>query len=258
MPKRERDALAQVPLFAGLAPRYLKRLADLTEEQRFMEGARVVREGDIGDTFYVILEGEAKVVSGSGRTLHRLRPGEFFGEISLLDGGPRTASVVADTQLTMLALPRAGFLRAIELEPAVGVKLLAYVATMLRRARTLGRGVIRAELHPLDDPETVVAIATWNDGSPRIQATGDEVQGLDAILRPTPVVVDDPSLRPLGTHGEVVLEPGSLEWFRAALLGRSEALGLGVRFVTDEVRGGWDPAANYRTFREQARRLASS
>lgn len=133
MPRRERDALARVPLFSGLAPRHLKRLADLIEEQRYMEGARVVREGDIGDTFYVILEGEAKVLSRSGRTVNRLRPGDFFGEISLLDGGPRTASVVADTPLTMLALSRKGFLRTIDQEPEVGVKLLNYAASMLRR-----------------------------------------------------------------------------------------------------------------------------
>ena len=133
MPKRERDALAQVPLFAGLAPRHLKRLADLTEEQRYMEGSRVVRDGDIGDTFYVVLQGEAKVTSPSGRVVNRVRPGDFFGEISLLDGGPRTASVVADTPLTMLALPRAAFLKMIRQEPEVGVKLLGYAASMLRR-----------------------------------------------------------------------------------------------------------------------------
>ncbi len=118
--------------------------------------------------------------------------------------------------------------------------------------------MIRAELHRRDDPDTVVAIATWNDGDPRVEPTGDEVEGLDTILRATPVVVDDASLRPLGAHGDVVLEPGSLEWFRAALIQRAERLGLGVRFVADEIRNGWDPAANYRTFGEQARRLASS
>lgn len=133
MPKRERDALAQVPLFSGLAPRYLKRLADLTQQGRYMEGARIVRDGDIGDTFYVIMEGEAKVVSPAGRTVNRLRPGDYFGEISLLDGGPRTASVVADTPMTMLELPRSTFLKLIELEPVVGVKLLAHAAGMLRR-----------------------------------------------------------------------------------------------------------------------------
>ena len=133
MPKRERDALAQVPLFSGLAPRHVKRLADLTEEQRYMEGSRVVREGDIGDTFYVILEGEAKVMSRTGRVVNRLRPGDFFGEISLLDGGPRTASVVANTPLTMLALPRGAFLRMLRQEREIAVKLLGYAATMLRR-----------------------------------------------------------------------------------------------------------------------------
>lgn len=105
-----------------------------------MEGARVVREGDVGDTFYVILEGQAKVVSGSGRVVNRLRPGDFFGEISLLDGGPRTASVVAETQLTMLALARKDFLRAVQQDPAVGVKLLAHTASLLRR---MERGTAR-------------------------------------------------------------------------------------------------------------------
>lgn len=140
MPKRERDALAQVPLFSGLAPRHLKRLADLTEEQRYMEGSRVVREGDIGDTFYVIFAGEAKVTSRTGRVVNRLRPGDFFGEISLLDGGPRTASVVADTPLTMLALPRNAFLKMIRQEPEVGVKLLGYAASMLRRLERSASG----------------------------------------------------------------------------------------------------------------------
>jgi CRP-like cAMP-binding protein len=125
--------LAQVPLFADLSPRDLKRLADRMEEQRYMEGASVVREGDVGDTFYVIVEGEAKVVAPSGRAVNRLRPGEFFGEISLLDGGPRTATVVADTPLTMLALSRPAFRSLIESEPGVAVGLLKHVSSMLRR-----------------------------------------------------------------------------------------------------------------------------
>lgn len=122
-----------MPLFAGLPPKHLKRIADLTEEVRFMEGAAVVRHGDEGDAFYVILEGEAKVSAPSGRVVNRLRPGEFFGEISLLDGGPRTADVVAETPLTVLALSRASLLRLVEREPAVGIRLLGHAAAMLRR-----------------------------------------------------------------------------------------------------------------------------
>jgi CRP-like cAMP-binding protein len=138
--KRARDSLAQVPLFAGLSPRHLKRIGDLTEEVRFMEGASVVRQGDAGDTFFVILEGEAKVAGPSGRVVNRLRPGEFFGEISLLDGGLRTASVVAETPLTTLALSRASLLRLVQREPAVGVRLLGHVAMMLRRLERSASG----------------------------------------------------------------------------------------------------------------------
>jgi CRP-like cAMP-binding protein len=138
--KRARDSLAQVPLFAGLPPRHLKRVGDLTEEVRFMEGAMVVRQGEVGDTFYVILEGEAKVAGPSGRVVNRLRPGEFFGEISLLDGGTRTASVIAETPLRMLSLSRSSLLRLVQREPAVGVRLLAHVAMMLRRLERSASG----------------------------------------------------------------------------------------------------------------------
>lgn len=105
-----------------------------------MEGARVVRQGEAGDTFYVILEGEAKVVAPSGRVLNVLRPGEFFGEISLLDGGPRTASVVAETPMTMMALPRTALIQLIEREPTVGVRLLGHAASMLRRLERSAAG----------------------------------------------------------------------------------------------------------------------
>ena len=133
MAVRRRDVLAQVPLFADLSSRHLKRLADRMAEQRFMEGASVVKHGDVGDTFYVIVEGEAKVVAPGGRVVHRLRPGEFFGEISLLDGGPRTATVVAETPMLMLTLARSAFRELIEVEPRVAVGMLKHVASMLRR-----------------------------------------------------------------------------------------------------------------------------
>ena len=133
MGRRERDAVARVPLFSTLSPRHLRRVADLAVEERMMEGARIVREGDIGDTFYVILEGEAKVTSKSGRVVNRLRPGDFFGEISLLDGGPRTATVVADTPMVVLGIARNAFLRTITDQPEIGVKLLQNAASMLRR-----------------------------------------------------------------------------------------------------------------------------
>lgn len=117
--------------------------------------------------------------------------------------------------------------------------------------------MIRAELYRPDDPESVVAVARWDGASARLEAA-ESVPGLDALFRSTPVVVDDHALRPLGTHGPVVLQPGSLVWFRAALQVRAPALGLAVRFVADEIDNGWDPASNYRTFGQQVDRLATS
>ena len=117
---------------------------------------------------------------------------------------------------------------------------------------------MRAELFRPDDPSAIVAVATWWMDRTHLEVLDPSVEGLGDLLRPTPVVVDDPSLRGPGTSGEALLEPGSLDWFRQALVTRAEPLGLRVRFVATEIVGGWDPAANYRTFEEQIERLASS
>jgi hypothetical protein len=105
------------------------------------------------------------------------------------------------------------------------------------------------------EPETVVAVATWRDGRASIQVEDASVPGLEGVVRPTPVVVDDPALRSRGTHGSVVLWPGDLEWFIAALRARAGALGLSVRFVAQRGPGGWDPASQYRTFDQQVETL---
>ena len=115
---------------------------------------------------------------------------------------------------------------------------------------------MRAELVRPDAPQEVVAVLAWDAGAARV-VEGADVEGVAAILRPTAVVVDDPALRRPGTSGPSVLAPGSLAWFRAAVATRGAALGFAVRFVADDVRGGWDPAAQYRGFSEQAERLHS-
>jgi hypothetical protein len=116
---------------------------------------------------------------------------------------------------------------------------------------------VRAELFRPDAPDDVVAVATWNEGRSHIEATGDPIEGLERLLRATPVLVVDGATSQIGASGDTLEQPGSPEWFRAALLDRAPALGLGVRFVEDDVRNGWDPAANYRTFEQQEWRLAS-
>lgn len=106
---------------------------------------------------------------------------------------------------------------------------------------------------PDDEERTVVAEVTWIDGGVQVHTDDDEVAtGLRHAFRRTPIVTDDASFRRLGTHGVVVLQPGDLEWFRAAALSRAtEETGLAATVVPGITGGGFDPAANYRRFGEQ-------
>lgn len=131
--------LAGVPLFEGLSKRQLKKIAALGEVVRFMDGSSVVKEGEPGESLFVALTGQAKV-QVKGRTVHRVLPGDHFGEISLLDGGERTAAVVTETPMTLLEITRADFLKALEHDPEVAVALLEGLARMIRRVdRSLTR-----------------------------------------------------------------------------------------------------------------------
>lgn len=125
--------LAQVPLFAGLSRRHLKKLAEHADEISFRPRETIVEFGDPGTSFYVIVEGEAKVVRGS-RTLAHMEPGEFFGEISLLDGGPRTATVIAETPVVAIRVFKRSFDAVVAQEPGVASKILAVVARRLRES----------------------------------------------------------------------------------------------------------------------------
>src|SRR3954468_3678997 len=83
-------ALAEVPLFDGLSKRHLRRIAKLAHIRRFAPGSVMVRTGDIGRSFYVLLDGSAKVTRTGRRSL-RLKAGAFFGEMALIDDSPRSA-----------------------------------------------------------------------------------------------------------------------------------------------------------------------
>jgi hypothetical protein len=102
-----------------------------------------------------------------------------------------------------------------------------------------------------------VAAVAWTGGELVVETDDPELaEGLRRAFRPTPVVIDDPSLRPAGTRGELVLQPGDLDWVRAVAQVRvPDELGLVPRFVPGPQIGGYDPAANYRRFREQLERL---
>lgn len=131
--RRGADLLAQVPLFEGLSRRHLKQIAERADEISFRDEETIIEAGKPGGTFFVIVEGEVKVMRGN-RVIARAGPGEFFGEISLLDGGPRTASVVADSPVVAIRLFKSSFDKLVTQEPKVATKILAVVARRLREA----------------------------------------------------------------------------------------------------------------------------
>ena len=125
------ESLSNVPLFANLSTRQQRRVAHSTNDGRYDAGDIIVREGEHTETLFVILEGVAKVVR-KGRTIARLGPGEFFGEISLIDGRPRVASVVADTPMRCLVLHHDGLRKLLMDDPQMAWSLLQTLASRLR------------------------------------------------------------------------------------------------------------------------------
>jgi CRP-like cAMP-binding protein len=124
-------ALERVPLFAGLPKRLLRKIAGAATIVRVPAGQHIVREGFSAEAFYVILEGEALVTGPP--TMSRLGGGDFCGELGLLDGSPRSASVVARTDVVAVRLPRKEFLNLVDHRPEIARALLADLAARVRR-----------------------------------------------------------------------------------------------------------------------------
>ncbi len=127
------DILARTPLFASLQPRHLKRVVAVSAVLDFDPGEEIVKEGHAGSVFYVIAEGQAKIVRG-GRTIGRLEVGRFFGELAVLGGTPRTATVVATAPTTCVVLSARNLQKVLREEPSIALAMLAYVARRLSEA----------------------------------------------------------------------------------------------------------------------------
>ena len=125
------ETLRGVPLFADLDERALERLARVFRERDFPAGATVTREGSSGAGFFVIVEGEA-MVSVGGEERARLRPGDYFGEIALIDEGVRSATITAETRLRCYGLTPWDFRPFVEEHPGVAWTLLRALARRLR------------------------------------------------------------------------------------------------------------------------------
>jgi len=133
-------ALQRVELFAGMDRRQAEQIRRLLKERRFANGDTVIMEGSGGAAFFIIDSGQAKV-SSRGVELATLGPGDYFGEVALIDGGPRSATVTAATDLVCYGLTFWEFRPLVERNGTIGWKLLQALAKQLRAAVNAGEKI---------------------------------------------------------------------------------------------------------------------
>lgn len=132
------SALKEVPLFNDFSAKELKVLEQTAQVRSYGKGDEIVHRSEEGDTFFSIVEGRVKVILADDEEkeyiLGVLRPKEFFGELALLDGEPRSATVVALEETEVMALQRDDFLKQIKNHPELCIKLMVVLGRRLRNA----------------------------------------------------------------------------------------------------------------------------
>ena len=126
------DALSKVPLFARCSQKELEFLVTRTDEVDVPAGRTLITQGRAGDSFYLLLDGQA-TVQVDGRDRPALEPGSFFGEISMLDRGPATATVVTSAPSKLMVMSHAQFRDAIRANDQLLSQVMAAMAERLRR-----------------------------------------------------------------------------------------------------------------------------
>jgi CRP/FNR family transcriptional regulator, cyclic AMP receptor protein len=124
------EVIKRVPLFAGCSKGELEQIAQIADEIDLAEGKEMTREGSRGREFFVLLEGDADVTKG-GSSINKLGQGDFFGEIALISGAPRTATVTATSPVRALVVTDRDFRSLLKKSPAMQMKVLEALAERL-------------------------------------------------------------------------------------------------------------------------------
>lgn len=165
--------LERTPLFHALPRRHRKRVAELATLERYAAGDVIVREGEPGDSFVVMLAGDALVTPTVGRE-RLVVSSEHFGELALIDGGPRAASVTAAGPVTVARIDRQSFHTLLADEPELAAGLLPGVAL-------IARDLLRADAEALPDHATVGDWRADAGAAGLAEAPGKELEGRDAL-----------------------------------------------------------------------------
>jgi CRP-like cAMP-binding protein len=135
---RRTELIAACPLFTGLDAEQVQTVADQATEVEFPSGRVIARQGDVGTGFFIVADGLVRVVR-DGDVIAMLGPGEFFGELSILDGQPRVAQVIAEEPTRCLALASWDFERVLLEHPPLMLGILRGVAGRLRSVTEAAR-----------------------------------------------------------------------------------------------------------------------
>jgi CRP/FNR family cyclic AMP-dependent transcriptional regulator len=127
MPGSSAEVLSSIPLFRNLSARQLRKLQRSAAEDRYEAGTTIVNQGGRTTALFVVLEGSVKVVK-NGRTVSRRGPGQYFGELSMIDGRPRAASVVSETPVRCLVLHQDSLRKLLMTDPQVSWAMLESLA----------------------------------------------------------------------------------------------------------------------------------
>ncbi len=169
---RQLETLERTPLFQALPKRHRSKVADLAELRRFADGADIVRAGEPGDSFHIVLEGEPLVSTPDGQQ-HALAPGDHFGELALLDGAPRAATVTAVGKVTTGRVLRTDFQSVLHDEPTLAVALLPGLALVVR-------DLLRSDAQHIPDHGRVGERQDGEDVA-AVEAEGQALEGRDAL-----------------------------------------------------------------------------
>ena len=127
------DLLKKVPMFSELSKSHLREISKHSDNVAKKAGDVLARQGNKGWEFFFIIEGKARVEK-DGRVIRNLTSGDFFGEISLIDREPRTASVIAETDMDLLVVHSRSFNHLLDTTPGLSGKILISLCKYLRRA----------------------------------------------------------------------------------------------------------------------------
>ena len=152
--------LREIPLFSEMDEKEVADIRAIMQEMRFRPGQVIIREGEMGDLFYVITEGHAEILirdaDGAELILHEAGPGDFFGELSMLTNEPRSARIRAVDSVTTLALERDDFFEFFRTHPHAAIDVMVELGGRLRDNDAILRRMVSRNVNEVEEEQLTV------------------------------------------------------------------------------------------------------